>query len=69
MAGLITFMNSTVGRVVRVILGLALIWLGLMGPLADSTGGVIVAIIGVVPVIMGIWGRCLMQFIVGGAKS
>ncbi len=36
MAGLITFMNSTVGRVVRVILGLALIWLGLMGPLLDA---------------------------------
>ena len=44
MAGLITFMNSTVGRIVRVVLGLVLIWLGLMGPLAGSTGGVIVAI-------------------------
>ncbi len=69
MAGLITFMNSTVGRIVRIVLGLVLIWLGLMGPLAGSTGGVIVAIIGIVPVIMGIWGRCLLQSIAGGSKS
>lgn len=69
MAGLVAFMNSTVGRVLRIVLGLVLIWLGLMGPLANSTGGVIVAIIGVVPVIMGIWGRCILQSIAGGSKS
>lgn len=68
MAGLITFMNGTAGRILRIVLGLVLIWLGLLGPLAGSTGGVIVAIIGVVPVIMGIWGRCLLQFVAGSAK-
>jgi hypothetical protein len=46
-----------------------LIWLGLLGPLAGSTGGAIVAIIGVVPIIMGIWGRCLLQFVFGGSKA
>lgn len=69
MAGLITFMNGTAGRILRIVLGLVLIWLGLLGPLAGSTGGVIVAIIGVVPIIMGIWGRCLLQFVFGGSKA
>ena len=69
MAGLITFMNGTIGRIVRIVLGLALIWLGLLGPMAGSTGGVIVAVIGVVPIVMGIWGRCLLQFVFGGSKA
>jgi len=62
-------MNGTIGRIVRIVLGLALIWLGLLGPMAGSTGGVIVAVIGVVPIIMGIWGRCLLQFVFGGSKA
>lgn len=69
MAGLISFMNGTIGRVLRIVLGLVLLWLGLMGPMKGSTGGVIVAIVGLVPLIMGIWGRCMMQFLFGGAKS
>lgn len=69
MAGLITFMNGAAGRILRIVLGLVLIWLGLLGPLAGSTGGVIVAIIGVVPIVMGIWGRCLLQFVFGGSKA
>lgn len=69
MAGLITFMNGAAGRILRIVLGLALMWLGLLGPLAGSTGSVIVAIIGVVPIIMGIWGRCLLQFVFGGSKA
>lgn len=69
MAGLFTFMNSMAGRILRIVLGLVLIWLGLLGPLAGSTGGVIVAIIGVVPIVMGIWGRCLLQFVFGGSKA
>ena len=69
MAGLITFMNGAFGRILRIVLGLALIWLALLGPMADTTGGVIVAIIGVVPIVMGIWGRCLLQFVFGGSKA
>jgi hypothetical protein len=60
MSGLIEFMNSTAGRALRVILGFALVSVGLVtlgGPL-----GAIVAIIGLVPIAMGAWGRCLLQF-------
>lgn len=69
MSGLITFMNGTVGRILRIVLGLVLIWLGLLGPLAGSTGGIIVAIVGILPLVMGIWGRCLLQFVFGGSKA
>ena len=38
-------------------------------PMRVPTVVVIVAIIGVVPIIMGIWGRCLLQFVSGGSKA
>ena len=69
MAGFLDFMRSGVGRILRIVLGLVLIWLGLMGPLAGSTGGVIVAVIGIVPIVMGVWGPCLVQFLPFGAKA
>ena len=69
MAGLVDFMNTGIGRILRIVLGLALIWLGLLGPMAGTTGGVIVAVIGVVPVVMGIWGRCLIGFLPSGSKA
>ena len=39
MAGFLNFMRSGIGRILRIVLGLVLIWLGLMGPMAGSTGG------------------------------
>jgi hypothetical protein len=69
MTGFVSFMNGAFGRILRIVLGLALIWLGLLGPMAGTTGGAIVAVIGVVPIIMGIWGRCLLQFVFGGSKA
>ena len=69
MAGFLSFMRSGIGRILRIVLGLVLIWLGLMGPLAGSTGGAIVAVIGVVPIVMGVWGPCLVQFLPFGAKA
>lgn len=61
MSGLITFMNGTLGRVLRIVLGLVLIYLGLA--VVGSTAGIIVAIIGLVPIVMGAWGKCLLQFV------
>ena len=69
MAGLLNFMRSGIGRILRIVLGLALIWLGLMGPMAGTTGGAIVAVIGIVPIVMGIWGPCLLQFLPSGAMA
>lgn len=63
MGRLVHFMNLGVGRAVRVVLGVVLIVLG-MGVMAASAAGIVVAIIGLVPIAMGLWGRCLLEFIV-----
>lgn len=61
MKGLIDFMQGTFGRGLRVLLGLVLIYLGLA--VIGGTAGIIVAIVGVLPVVMGVWGPCLLGFI------
>ncbi len=61
MNSLINFMQGGVGRVVRVILGLALIYVGLA--VVGGTAGIIIAIIGLLPIAMGVWGPCLLGFI------
>lgn len=61
MNSLINFMQGGVGRVVRVILGLALIYVGLA--VVGGTAGIIVAIIGLLPIAMGVAGPCLLGFI------
>ena len=61
MKSLIDFMQGNVGRVLRVVLGLALIYVGLA--VLGSTAGIIIAVIGVLPIVMGIWGPCLLGFV------
>ncbi len=61
MNGLIQFMNGTAGRALRVILGLVLIYIGLA--VVGGTTGLVVAVIGLLPIAMGLWGKCLLQFV------
>ena len=61
MNGLIGFMNGGIGRATRIILGLALIALGILS--IQGTVGTVVAVIGLVPLVMGIWGRCLLEVV------
>lgn len=65
MSGLIAFMNGTVGRILRIVIGLVLIYIGLMGSMKGTTGGTIVAVIGLLPLLFGLSGRCLLQFFSG----
>ncbi|MBP9500691.1 MAG: DUF2892 domain-containing protein [Candidatus Promineofilum sp.] len=67
MDGLLSFMGSTVGRVVRFVLGLVLIYVGLF-VMKGNWVGYIVAIIGLVPIFMSITGRCLLQSVLGSKK-
>ncbi len=60
MAAFITFMEGTWGRVLRVILGLILVYFGWT---TGGTTGWIILIIGLVPLLMGIWGPCLVGLI------
>ena len=61
MSGLIKFMNSVTGRAVRVGLGLVLIYLGLA--VLGGTTGLAAAVIGLLPIAMGVGGKCLLQFV------
>ena len=58
---LVEVMESTWGRGLRVLLGLALVYLGLAT--IGGTMGIIIAVIGVVPTIMGLGGPCLVRFV------
>lgn len=61
MAALIAFMNGFWGRAIRIVVGIVLIGYGLLG--LGGTTGLIIAVVGVIPLAMGIWGRCLLELI------
>jgi hypothetical protein len=52
-------MEGPFGRSLRVAMGAALVYLGL-ARMTGSTGR-IVAIVGLVPIAMGLWGPCLVR--------
>ncbi len=56
--GFIRFMASTAGRVVRFLAGAALILVGL--ELVRGTGGIVLAIIGLVPLLAGTFDLCVL---------
>lgn len=61
MDSLVRFMNSAVGRLLRVGLGVALVVCGLT--VLGGTTGYVVAAIGLVPIALGATGRCMVEFI------
>ncbi|HLZ09381.1 MAG TPA: DUF2892 domain-containing protein [Chloroflexota bacterium] len=61
MSDIITFMNGGAGRAIRIVLGVALIGYGLL-ELGGSVG-TILAVVGLIPLVMGLWGRCLVDLI------
>lgn len=60
MDGFVGFMRSTPGRALRIALGIVLIWWGFWGD-----AGVIVGIIGFVPLAAGIMNFCLFAPLFG----
>lgn len=62
MAGFIEFMNNPFGRGLRLLLGVAVIYLGLV--VITGTVGYAVAAAGVLPIVMGLAGRCLVEFVI-----
>lgn len=61
MKTLVTFMNSIAGRAARIVLGLALVYVGLVS--VGGTTGYVVAVIGLLPIAMGLWGRCALELV------
>lgn len=56
--GFVGFMRSTAGRVLRAVVGIALILAGLL--LVGGTGGIVMAVIGLVPLAAGVFNFCLL---------
>lgn len=56
--GFAKFMSSSLGRGLRIVAGLALVVIGLA--LVGGVGGVILAVIGVVPLVAGLMNICII---------
>lgn len=67
MNSLLSFMPGTWGRLLRIALGLLLIYVGLVS--VGGAAGIVVAVIGVLPIVMGVWGPCLLGFIFKSSKG
>ncbi len=64
---LINFLASGWGRIVRIVAGLALIGLGLLS--VGGTTGIILAVIGLVPLVAGIFDFCVFAPLFGASFS
>lgn len=60
----IKFMVSPAGRVLRIVAGLALILWGYLG--LDGAAGIIVMIVGAVPLLAGLFDYCVFAPLFGG---
>lgn len=63
----VKFMSSTAGRITRIVAGLILIALGLL--VMGRTGGIIVAVIGLLPLVAGIFDFCVFAPLFGAPLS
>jgi len=63
----IAFMASTSGRIVRILAGIALIVWGLLG--LGGTGGIVVAAVGAVPLLAGLFDFCVFAPLFGAPLS
>lgn len=62
--GFARFMSSITGRLLRIVAGVALIVIGLA--VVHGTGGIILAIVGLVPLIAGLGNFCVFAPLFGG---
>lgn len=58
-----TFMASTTGRIVRILAGIVLIVWGWMG--LGGTTGIVVAVVGLVPLLAGLFDFCVFAPLFG----
>ena len=58
------FINSTAGRVARVVVGLALIAWGYSRP--SGSGGTIFMVVGLIPLVAGAFDLCVISALLGG---
>jgi hypothetical protein len=63
----VKFMSSTTGRITRIIAGLALIALGLL--VVHGLAGTILAVVGVLPLVAGLFDFCVFAPLFGAPMS
>jgi len=63
----VNFMASTTGRIVRIVAGIGLIVLGLL--VVEGTGGIVLAVVGLVPLIAGLIDICVFAPLFGSPLS
>jgi uncharacterized membrane protein HdeD (DUF308 family) len=63
----VKFMASTTGRIVRIVAGVVLIVLGVW--VIGGTAGIIVAIVGAVPLLAGVFDFCVFAPLFGAPLS
>jgi hypothetical protein len=59
-------MEGPAGRGLRVALGIVIIYFGLAR--IGGTGGAVLAIAGLLPIVTGFWGPCLVRLVIRGFK-
>jgi len=65
--GFARFVNSTAGRIVRIVVGLGLIYWGFVS--LPGTTGIILIVLGLVPLTAGVFHLCLISALLGGPIS
>ena len=63
----VKFMASTAGRITRVVAGIVLVALGLL--VLKGTGGIILAVVGLVPLVAGLFDFCVFAPLFGDPMS
>jgi len=58
------FMSSMTGRLLRIVAGIALVLVGLL--VVQGTGGIILAVVGALFMLVGIFNVCLIAPLFGG---
>ena len=61
--GFVKFMSSTAGRITRIVAGIVLILVGLL--VLHGVGGIILAIVGLVPLLAGLFDFCVFAPLFG----
>jgi hypothetical protein len=64
---LVQFMASMPGRIVRIVAGAALLLWGFMG--LEATTGIVVMVIGLIPLLAGLFDVCLIAPLFGAPLS
>jgi hypothetical protein len=66
-SGFAKFVNSTAGRIARIVVGLGLIGWGYAQ--LPGTAGIILVVLGLVPLVAGVFHLCLISALLGGPIS